>query len=49
MNEEKRAQYAEGDVLLELEEAKKTDVEFGDMGPYSITYAYGGFLSIICC
>lgn len=45
----KKETNAAGDLMMELEEAKKTDCECSEAGPYSITYAFGGFLSIICC
>lgn len=38
-----------GDLLMELEELKKVDVKPDAEGPYSITFDYGGVLSIICC
>ena len=37
------------ELKKQLEEAKKTDCVSEEAGPYSITYAFGGFLSIICC
>lgn len=50
MNTEKKKETkAAGDLFMELEEAKKTDCVSEEAGPYSITYAFGGFLSIICC
>ena len=50
MNTEKKKETnAVGDLLMELEEAKKTDSISEESGPYSITYAFGGYLSIICC
>ncbi len=49
MNEEKKWENITGDLLKELEEAQKLDLDSADAGPYSITYEYGGYLSIICC
>lgn len=50
MNTEKKKKVnVAGDLLMELEEAKKTDCVSEEAGPYSITYAFGGYLSIICC
>lgn len=39
----------EDEIFMELEEAEKVDVMEEEAGPYSVTYAYGGFLSLICC
>lgn len=39
----------EKDLLLELEEAEKVNMAAVDSGTYSVTVAYGGILSIICC
>ena len=50
MNTEiKKETKAAGDLLMELEEVKKTDCVSEEAGPYSITYAFGGYLSIISC
>ena len=50
MNTEcKKDTNAIGDLLTELEEARKTDRTPEQEGPYSVTYAFGGILSIICC
>lgn len=38
-----------GDLFLELEEAEKVDIKPEEEGTYSVTAAFGGFLSIICC
>lgn len=39
----------EEDLLLELQEAEKVNMATADSGTYSITVAYGGIYSIICC
>lgn len=39
----------EKDLLLELQEAEKVNMAAVDDGTYSITVAYGGLYSIICC
>lgn len=36
-------------LLLELQEAEQVDVTAEDESTYSITYAFGGVYSIICC
>ncbi len=38
-----------GDLLLELAEVEKLERKVENDGPYSITYAYGDCLTIICC
>lgn len=47
--ESKKELNVAGDLLMELEEARKTDCVSTEEGPYSVTYAFGGILSIICC
>ncbi len=39
----------EQSLLSELEEAEKVDMETEDGVTYSVTYDFGGYLSIICC
>jgi hypothetical protein len=39
----------EKDLLLELQEAEKVNMATADGGTYSVTVAYGGLFSIICC
>lgn len=39
----------EKDLLLELEEAEKVTMATADGGTYSVTAAFGGYYSIICC
>lgn len=36
-------------LLLELQEAEKVDMATADGETYSITVAYGGYFTIICC
>ena len=36
-------------LLLELQEAEKVNVALEDNITYSVTYDFGGILSIICC
>lgn len=35
-------------LLMELQEAEKVEVT-EDNGTYSVTYDFGGIMSIICC
>lgn len=39
----------EKDLLLELQEAEKVNMVAEDGVTYSITVAYGGLYTIICC
>lgn len=39
----------EKNLLLELEEAEKVDMALEDSVTNTVTYDYGGVLSIICC
>lgn len=39
----------EKSLLLELQEAEKVDMATADSETYSVTVAYGGLFSIICC
>ena len=38
-----------GDIMFELEELKRVDTNENESGPYSLTYAYGPVLTILCC
>ncbi len=38
-----------GDLLLELAEAAKLERKTEDNGPYSITYDFGEWMTVICC
>lgn len=40
---------ATDNLLMELQEAEQVNVTEEDDGTYSITYAFGGAYSIICC
>ena len=35
-------------LIMELQEAEQVEVE-ADSGTYSVTYEFGGIMSIICC
>lgn len=38
-----------GDLLLELAEAEKLERKVENDGPNSVTYDYGGWMTVICC
>lgn len=38
-----------GNLLLELEEANSVDMAPDEEGTYSITVAYGSFITLLCC
>lgn len=46
MNTELRA---DKDLLTEIQEADKVSRKAEEAVTYTVTYDYGGFLSIICC